>query len=192
MIDEVIQKPFSSRQVWNNIRTTKPLVSWSGLVWHKARIPKHAFSVWLFVLNRNPTLDRLVRWGCDVEQTCLLCGLHNESRDHLFFECGYSAEIWFAVVSKILSLTPPENWDAILQWLPTVSTSKDISLALLQAWQACIYEVWNERNRRFHCGITLLPSTIFHKVVNIVSNRSRAMVLQNPDRISLLQIWERL
>ncbi|CAN7048253.1 unnamed protein product, partial [Brassica oleracea var. botrytis] len=39
-----------------------------------AAIPRHATTSWLFILNRNPTLDRLSSWGIDIERTCLLCG----------------------------------------------------------------------------------------------------------------------
>lgn len=161
------------------------------MVWHKARIPKHAFISWLFVLNRNPTLDRLGRWGCDVEQTCLLCGVDDETRDHIFFQCSYSAEIWSMIVSKLLPVSPPNQWDLIIQWLPTASTSKDISLALLQAWQACIYEVWSERNRRYHSGNTLPPCSVFRKILNVVTSRAQSLVQLNPVYSSLLQYWVR-
>lgn len=76
---------FSSRDVWNAIRPYRPKVTWAPLIWHKGLIPKHATTVWLFALNRNPTLDMLASWGLDVEILCLLCGAHEESRDHLFF-----------------------------------------------------------------------------------------------------------
>lgn len=47
-------------------------------------IPQHATTTSLFVLNRNPTLDRLANWNADTLTTCLLCGVANESREHLF------------------------------------------------------------------------------------------------------------
>ncbi|XP_024009376.1 uncharacterized protein LOC112084468 [Eutrema salsugineum] len=107
MINGEVQKSFSARYVWNSIRERKEEVPWFKLVWPKVRIPKHAFSAWLFVLDRNPTLDRLRRWGCDVEHLCLLCGVGNESRDHLFFYCPYSMIVWKLVVSKIQVFPPP-------------------------------------------------------------------------------------
>lgn len=89
IFDEVIQNSFSSRQVWNCIRESKPEVPWANQLWHKVRIPKHAFASWLFVLNRNPTLDRISRWGHELNHTCLLCGSFAESRNHLFFTCSF-------------------------------------------------------------------------------------------------------
>ncbi|CAA0359938.1 unnamed protein product [Arabidopsis thaliana] len=65
---------FSSKSVWNAIRISNQVQSWVPLVWHKAVIPRHAITSWLFILNRNPTLDRLSTWGFDIELDCLLCG----------------------------------------------------------------------------------------------------------------------
>lgn len=189
LIDEVIQKSFSSRKVWNCIRDRKSEVRWAPLVWHKARVPKHAFSSWLFVLNRNPTFDRLMRWGCDVEDTCLLCGVSAETRDHLFFFCSYSAQIWKEVLSKLHFHNPPNSWDGILQWLFVASPNKDISLALLQAWQACIYEIWAERNRRSYLGVTVSASKTVQRIISVVKNRAQSLLLQNQDHQGLLNCW---
>ncbi|VVB04795.1 unnamed protein product [Arabis nemorensis] len=79
LIGDVPQKSFSSRNVWNSIREVHQSIAWFSLVWHKARIPKHAF---IFVLNGNAPL------GCDVEQVCILCGEENETRNYLFFDCS--------------------------------------------------------------------------------------------------------
>lgn len=140
-------------------------VPWFSLVWHKARIPKHAFTVWRFVLNRNATLDRLHRWVCDVEQVYLLCGEENETRNHLFFKCSFSKEIWMATVQMLHLSTLPTSWENILQWLPFTTANRESSLALLQGRYACVYEIWMERNRRCHTGLSLSPSRIFLKLL---------------------------
>lgn len=46
MIDYVVQKKFSSTKTWEATRSIGDSVPWHSLVWHKAKIPKHAFSVW--------------------------------------------------------------------------------------------------------------------------------------------------
>ncbi|CAA7061592.1 unnamed protein product [Microthlaspi erraticum] len=189
VIDEVIQKSFSSRQVWNCIREKKPEVPWANTIWHKARIPKHAFTAWLFVLNRNPTLDRITRWDFELEQTCLLCGLEAESRNHLFFSCTFSRQVWEVILLKLGIQSPLYQWDVVLQWLPAATGSGDLSLALLQAWQACIYEVWCERNRRFHLGVTFPVRKIIRLVLLVVKDRTLGLVQQNQDRQSLLLCW---
>ena len=81
----------------------KQVVSWASLVWHKAIVPRHTTNAWLFVLNRNPTLDRIHNWDAESLTTCLLCGLENESHDHLFFECQYSLQVWLRIINRLSS-----------------------------------------------------------------------------------------
>ncbi|XP_024014455.1 uncharacterized protein LOC112088411 [Eutrema salsugineum] len=126
-IDGKAQISFSSKRVWNSIRPQNQEVAWFSSVWHKAAIPKHAITTWLFSLNRNPTVDRLFSWGLDVDTTCLLCGLQDESRDHLFFECSFSAEIWNLVTSYLHLNMVPTTWSPSLVWIGTVASPKALS-----------------------------------------------------------------
>ncbi|CAH2065837.1 unnamed protein product, partial [Thlaspi arvense] len=123
---------FSSKDIWDSIRQRKPEVSWLSLIWHKAMIPKHAIT------------------GLYVKTVCLLCGQGDESRNHLFFDCAYSKEIWLGLLHKLH-----------FTMLPNATPSMDISLALLQLWQGCIYEIWKERNPCYHNGVTLLLISSF-------------------------------
>ena len=66
-----------------------------------AFIPKHSVIVWMAILNKLPTMDRLASWGLEVNETCCLCQRSGECRDHLFFGCRFSRSIW----EKILSLS---------------------------------------------------------------------------------------
>ncbi|KAF2562398.1 hypothetical protein F2Q70_00016689 [Brassica cretica] len=119
-VGNVRQKTFISNKVWNAIRHVYPPVSWYALVWHMASIPRHATTTWLFVLNRNLTLDRIQQWYEDALTTCLLCGLANESRDHLFFECLFAHEVWLKINDRLNIPNPPAVWSDILLWLPQV------------------------------------------------------------------------
>ncbi|XP_010424522.1 PREDICTED: uncharacterized protein LOC104709645 [Camelina sativa] len=181
---------YSSKDMWNSLRLSRPHVPWFSLVWHKAAVPKHSLAVWLFLQNRNPTLDQMIQWGLDVEPISLLCSLHNESRDHLFFECSYSYEVWSSLVGIMGLPSPPSVWDQIIQWLPSISNTTVTSLALLQGWHATIYEIWNERNRRFHDGTTLPQSSILRIIRRAVRNKSSALKLQATEHGELLeQFW---
>ncbi|VYS52247.1 unnamed protein product [Arabidopsis thaliana] len=181
---------FSSKFVWNAIRISNQDQSWAPLVWHKAVIPRHVITSWLFILNRNPTLDRLSTWGFDIELDCLLCGFAHESRNHLFFECVFSAEVWRLITQRLQTSPPPLLWDQILLWLPKASTSKHRNLALLQGWQGAIYALWKERNRRFHDGLSLSSGTIAMDVMSTMINKCKVMIQLDLKRgISLLQCW---
>ncbi|KAG7576912.1 hypothetical protein ISN45_Aa03g012390 [Arabidopsis thaliana x Arabidopsis arenosa] len=189
-IDGIPYFSFSSKAVWNAIRIANPTKSWASLVWHKAAIPRHALTSWLFILNRNPTLDRLSNWGLDIELDCLLCGLAHESRNHLFFECAFSTEVWTLITQRLRISSPPYHWDQILLWLPRASASKHKKLALLQGWQGAIYELWRERNRRFHDGLSVSPITLVSRILTTVNNKCNAMLQLGLSRgSSVLQCW---
>lgn len=147
---------FCSKSVWEAIHPAKPTVPWASLTWHKGLIPKHDISVWLFILNRNPTLDRLASWGLDVEVTCLLCGSANESRNHLFFECSYTRPIWGALTQRLRFQDIPYDWESTLKRLYQAIPNQNSTIALLQVWQAIIYEVCKERNKRYDEGFYCL------------------------------------
>lgn len=135
--DRVCSK-FSTKDVWNSIRLTKPSVSWARFIWNKAIIPKYRITSWLFTLNRNPTKDRLTSWGLDLENWCLLCGTNPESRDHLFFVCPYSSLVWKAAIGVLGFSNPPFQWETILRWLDSATLNKVQLAVVLQLWHGSI------------------------------------------------------
>ncbi|XP_010544332.1 PREDICTED: uncharacterized protein LOC104816978 isoform X2 [Tarenaya hassleriana] len=54
------------------------------------------------MLSRLPTKDRLHRWGVTPEALCVLCEATEETHQHLFFECRFSAQVWnyYAVLCR--------------------------------------------------------------------------------------------
>lgn len=135
----------------------------------------HDTTSWLFVLDRNPTVDCLASWGLDVDTACLLCGIANESRNHLFL-CQYSNEVWFWLCAKLNHRSPSSSWNDVLCWLASVCSPDRVRrIALLQAWQAAIYVIWQERNTRFYSGLTVPASVLGFKILRTVTNKCTAM-----------------
>lgn len=128
--------------------------------------------------------------GVLIELDCLLCGLAHESRNHLFFGCVFSAEVWRLITQKLGFSSPPILWDHILFWLSTIPVSKYKKLALLQGWQGAIYELWRERNRRFHDGLSLSPVLVAKHIISTLENKGHALnQLGFKHEISILQCW---
>lgn len=96
------KQEFSTHETWCILRETKSPCRWSRGVWFSQATPKYAFLTWLATLNRLSTMDRVFRWNQGVDTTCALCKTAQESRDHLFFECSYSTQIWEFLVKGIL------------------------------------------------------------------------------------------
>ncbi|XP_020266123.1 uncharacterized protein LOC109841574 [Asparagus officinalis] len=75
------------------------IVPWYNTVWGKLNFPKHLFVLWLAMQNRLFTQDILLRRGAINTNACLLCaGAASESRNHLFFDCSYSRDVWLTIM----------------------------------------------------------------------------------------------
>lgn len=188
-INGVVKTSYATVEIYQLLKDHGPKVAWSKEVWNTARIPRHQFLTWLFVLNRCPTMDRLISWGLQSNPICVLCNTAMESRNHMFFACGYSLSLW-TEISRRCSITPTPYWDLTLQFLhslPIKGTKK--KLALL-GWQSVIYTIWSERNHRIHRS-TFKPVNILLKNINVlIRNRASSFWGDRPKLASaLLQPW---
>ncbi|GAA0168214.1 reverse transcriptase [Lithospermum erythrorhizon] len=62
------------------------------VVWFRHNVPRHSFILWLLVLGRVETRDRVVKSKNGCELKCLFCD-ENESRNHVFFQCDFSGNL---------------------------------------------------------------------------------------------------
>lgn len=95
------------------------------------------------------------------------------------------------MTTKLGIINAPTDWISILAWIPTVSSSVVQNLALIQVWQALIYELWKERNMRFHQGISLPFPYITSKVLKVVRHKSIALKNQGSKFGEPLMLWWR-
>ncbi|KAL4386345.1 hypothetical protein GQ457_09G024940 [Hibiscus cannabinus] len=147
--------PVGMMHIWNGIRDVKPKVPWHKIVWYGLHVPKHALILWMAILNRLPTLDRLRRMGLNVDIRCVLCGGGHEDRNHIFTECSYSTHIWTSILHSCDFERAPLGWDEELQWLCSNLKGKSLRVTLLKlAWASFVYHIWVERNRRTFRGIS--------------------------------------
>ena len=64
---------YSAAMVWNEIRPKMGKKEWHRLLWTSIIIPKHVIITWMTVLNRLPTMYRMIAWGLGVDGVCRLC-----------------------------------------------------------------------------------------------------------------------
>ncbi|XVF65456.1 hypothetical protein PTKIN_Ptkin09bG0250800 [Pterospermum kingtungense] len=86
------------------------------LLWTSPTIPKHSIISWMALRNRLPTLDRLSSWGIATDGVCKLCCDALESRDHIFFECPYSKQVWNEILRLCNLSRAVHKWNTELQW----------------------------------------------------------------------------
>ena len=168
-----------------------PDVSWYASVWFSRAIPRHSFHMWLLIQNRLPTRDRLNQWGLQVDPKCLLCNRSPETRDHLFFYCHFSYDLWM-LVARRLDLAPMRDWAGTLQQMTSLSLPLPQKLLVLLAWQATAYWLWNERNARLHANTFRSTDQLFKQIDRQLRNKLQSFRESNPNRSSLMmQSWFR-
>ena len=155
-------------------------------------IPRHAVITWMALLNRLPTLDRLVAWGLAATGICRLCQKEGETRDHLFFECCYSKAVWKIVLQLCGLQREVYSWDVEVNWAIKKLKGKSLVAIILRiAWRAYIYGIWRERNQRIYNQKSENGSYILEQIKSIVRLRTSRLkhIEDDPVNRSLCPCW---
>ncbi|KAL0896691.1 hypothetical protein Bca101_080652 [Brassica carinata] len=161
---------FSSRETWRALFPSPPEVFWHKAVWFSGRIPKHAFLYWIAARDGMVTRDKLIRWGLGVPSNCVLCSGQDEDRQHLFFDCAFSKQVWEYFMSR-LNMNPPQSFEAVLRWLLAPSRDKNVLLIIRLLFQAVVYLIWKERNQRIHNAVEKAPSILIAEIKQTIRLR---------------------
>jgi hypothetical protein len=105
---------FTCIETWNHLRKKKEAMRWWPLVWHSLAIPKQAFILWLAIHNRLTTGDRLLAWGFKGDVNCGFCKARTESRNHIFFSCGFSSRVWKTCLQRCSLLNCYTSWSEMI------------------------------------------------------------------------------
>ncbi|XP_071703867.1 uncharacterized protein [Rutidosis leptorrhynchoides] len=141
--------PFSTHQVWQDFRINIPKVTWSNVIWFKGFDPKHAFILWLVVLNRLSTQDRMSVWMPNQMLSCVFCDSEMDSVKHLFFKCSFSMKVWSFMKMKLEYRGLQDQLNEIVHGIsiyPCAGKIWNVVNRLVVA--ACVYFLWQERNHR--------------------------------------------
>jgi hypothetical protein len=116
----------------------------------KVRAPSNCkFFVWLTLLCRSWTFDRLQRHGLQNNGPCALCSQKSETISHMLVQCVFSREIWFKVFMLFdrKQLCPAQD-DSLASWwlrsqqlIPKGWRNVFDSMVVLVCWG-----VWLQRN----------------------------------------------
>jgi hypothetical protein len=124
----------------------------NNLVWKPWATPKAKNHAWLVLQNRLWAADRLRKRGWDNYGFCPLCKQTEETNNHFFVHCRFTARIW-ELIKEWLGMEGmfPRQWAclSIQDWWyamvrgPSTHRKGLASLILLTVW-----EIWKERNAR--------------------------------------------
>ncbi|XP_074305105.1 uncharacterized protein LOC141640043 [Silene latifolia] len=147
---------------WLRPHQTKPV--WFETVWCNWNIPKHSLISWLIRNNGINTREKLFRIGCCNSDSCSICDAAPETREHLFFKCGYSK----LILSKI------KDWCKL-----QISSTGDVRYAGLKVQKnvyalvlaASYYHVWTQRNNARMNAILDNPKRVVQFIKDNVKHR---------------------
>lgn len=140
--------------------------------------------------------------GMNIPSTCLLCDAADETRDHIFFSCTYSLELWTTIFAYS-GLISPSTFEDVLMWVKTCSANPRIKVICKLLFQASVYLIWKERNTRYHTSMSrpfplIIKDMFLHMRAKLYgldqkerSASARVIASQNTTR-SHFQLWLRL
>ena len=124
-------------------------------------------------------------WGMSVPSTCLLCGIADESRDHIYFSCSYSRSVWDFFFTQT-SFNQPYTFGEVIRWVHHSTPPGKIRTICKLVMQAVFYALWNERNKRLHTSVARHPQLIIKEIQIILKANLYGMDqnVGNTNRIS--------
>ncbi|XP_022003085.1 uncharacterized protein LOC110900505 [Helianthus annuus] len=168
---------FTSWDAWNNLRVRENKVAWVNMVWYGQCIPRHSFHLWLVIINKLKTQDRLAVWEAGSETNlilmcCPLCKYGRDSRDHLFFQCSFSAKVWSIVIKKVDMGNVDGSWRSIMSWIDQHASSKRLEHIICKlVVAASSYFIWQERNNRLFSHLQRKEETVAQLILDMVRLR---------------------
>ncbi|XP_022548599.1 uncharacterized protein LOC111201248 [Brassica napus] len=136
------------------------------------------------------TADRKLKWDSSTCATCCLCNIGDESRNHQFFQCVYSAEIWNSLTKGLLGQYFTTDWTSLVQVLANNDRDSQCQLIACYALHIAIHSVWKEGNRGNH-GEPPLSATTLHKIIDKNIRNLLVLLVNSHEKQyeGLLQIW---
>ena len=177
---------FTIDSAWDLLRDARPRGTKYHLIWFPGHTPRHAFILWIASMDRLYTIDRLLCHRIINVSTCILCGQHAETHDHLFFQCTYSSEVWGYLSAKTLFSWPSTTWQSLLKWAASTFRKKDFTHILSRlVLSTAVYYLWYERNNRIFKQIYRISQELSDEAFEII----RAC-LMNKDHTQIPMIFK--
>lgn len=92
----------------------------------------------------------MIKWNRGETGDCTFCRQGIETRDHLFFSCSYTSEVWTALAKGVFNTNHSNNWSQIITYATQHKRCRIESFLTKYILQATAYTIWRERNRSRH------------------------------------------
>ena len=136
-----------------SLRGEGPKVGWSSLLMGRFKTPRHNFVLWLAILGRLSTMNKL--WLAHINSSCVLCSDGaDETHDHLFFAILIQGGCLMVIRRTLRFDWPNRVWIVDVLWAASIWRGKHyVSTAYRALLASCVYHIWHERNIRRFDGV---------------------------------------
>ncbi|KAL0284503.1 UNVERIFIED_CONTAM: hypothetical protein Sradi_7196400 [Sesamum radiatum] len=173
------------------LQPASPRVGWHHLLSGKFKIPRHGFILWLAILERLSTMDRI--WVPQANSSCVLCGgLAEESHSHMFFECSFSQRCLMILKRRVRFCWIHRGWHTDILWASRRWRGTHLlNMASRALLAAIVYHIWGERNSRRFLATSSSADTVAARAIEEVRYRIMSEHLQHSLQSSVLhRIWK--
>ena len=137
-------------------RPISSTTSWHKVVWEQWSLPKCCFILWLAVLGKLRTRDRL-RF-IPIDPTYVFSRQEEESYRHLFFMCG----LWALIKSWLRIGRNMSMLHNALRWFHPKNRSIEARMIRVSP-SIVVYLIWEKQNRRVFEGKTRSVNSVFRR-----------------------------
>ncbi|KAL2894454.1 hypothetical protein RDABS01_010363 [Bienertia sinuspersici] len=179
------KKGYTASSGYEWLRNNQNVVGWSKWVWNRLNIPKHSFMCWVIMWDRLQTRDKLRKIGIQVENHCPMCGLYQETADHLLVQCSYVRKCT-QELNRSLKLFPQfQDLDSMSNWLNRPTAGR-VRCQVVQATSAALlYNIWIQRNKAICQGCLQHYNSVVKQIKSEVWMRIQGIMpkkVQDRDR----------
>lgn len=147
--DEILwdcQATINISAIWDSIRIGLSPPVWVKILWHHLAISKCSFTLWLALKNRLLTKARMIQFGMQTDDICVLCNAGIETNAHLFSTCSFTTSIM-----STLQFNFTHCWGSYLNGQVLLGSNSRMKETLgYLALAVVVYFIWQERNLRLH------------------------------------------
>jgi hypothetical protein len=144
--------------VYDFFRSVGSTVSWNRVVWEQWSLPKYSFILWLAVIGKLRTRDRL--WFIPSDPTCAFCRCEEESHAHLFFACSWTGCLWAKIKSWLRIGRRRLTLNKSLHGLNSKRSNLEFRMRRVSL-TITVYLIWEERKKWVFYGKSRGVDTVF-------------------------------
>ncbi|XP_022042093.1 uncharacterized protein LOC110944752 [Helianthus annuus] len=123
---------------------------------------------------------------------CPLCSYDHDSRDHLFFQCAYAAEVWKTVRDWVDMGNVNNTWDSVMGWLVNSANTRHLGGVVCKILVGAVtYYIWQERNNRLFSRLQRSPAILSQVIFNSVRLKIMGFrIMKHPDHMKIMDRWQ--